>query len=156
MAMSIEELETQLRTVTDQVGRLMDQANQKGYVPAFRCGHSGLYYPGDYLKEWGRRYGIGLGPTPVSECLDSEYEVDPPAITPAIRRIEQIMHPLRVSMAQMDFHMVAPETLAGAAAVLADADPYMERRVEIVRARQLQNPAGRLHVMQAAWARERG
>lgn len=149
----IAELESQLRSVTDNVGRLMDQVTQKGYLPAFRCGHSGLLLPGDYVKEWGRLYGIGLGIHPVSEVLDSEYEVAPPAVTPEIRRIEQIMHPVRNSCAQVDMVMVSPEELEASAAILDLEDPNMDERMLIVRARQLKNPASRLPAMLASWER---
>lgn len=156
MAITLEEAEAQIRSVTDKVGRLMDLVQQKGFVPAFRCGHSGLWYPGDYVKEWGRRYGIGLGPSPVSEVLDSVYDVAPPAITPEIRRIEQIMHPLQVSMAQVDFDMVPAGTFEapGPVAILAADDPDMDARARICRKKQLANPNGRLHIMQAAWSRQ--
>jgi len=40
-------------------------------LKAFRCTHSGLYFPGDYRNQWGRKYGHGLGPHPVSEVLDT-------------------------------------------------------------------------------------
>lgn len=150
-AKRIEELESQLLSVTDQVGRLMDKMSRTGFVPAFQCGHSGLYLPGDYLKNWGRLYGIGLGPNPVSEVLDTDYDIAPPDITPEIRRIEQIMHPVGPCMTQVDFLLVDPEEFKASRAVLAHEDEQMEERARIVRARQLINPRGRLRVMQAKW-----
>lgn len=148
---TLEQLEAELLSVTDQVGRLMDQAMQKGFVPAFQCGHSGLYLPGDYVKEWGRSYGIGQGPHPSSEVLDSDYYSAPPPITPDIQSIEQIMHPLITTFAQVDFCMVHPSELEGRLAVLVKDDPKMKTRARIVRAKQLANPRGRLRNMQAAW-----
>jgi len=148
---TLEEMEANLRTVTDQVGRLMDQVQQKGFVPAFRCGHSQLLFPADYLKMWGHIYGIGLGPQPVSEVLDTDYDTAPPDITPEVKRIEQIMHPLRASSAQMDFVMVAPNVYADSLAVLEREDRDIELRAGIIRKRQLVNPRGRLRVMQAKW-----
>lgn len=147
----IAALEANLRSVTDQVGRLMDAVAKTGFVPAFVCGHSGLYFPGDYLREYGRLYGVGLGPDPVSEVLDTDYETAPPDITPDVRRIEQIMHPLRASRAQLDFLLVAPDEYAARRAVLDVEDEGMEERARIVRAKQLANPRGRLRVMQAKW-----
>jgi hypothetical protein len=152
-AARLDATEANLRSVTDQVGRLMDLVLQKGYVPAFRCGHSGLWLPGDYVKEWGRLYGIGLGPTPVSEVLDSLYDIAPPAITPDLRRIEQVMHPVQVSMAQVDFDMVPAAALKDgkAVAILAADDADMEKRCAIVYQRQLVNPNSRVPLMRSAW-----
>lgn len=42
-------------------------------MQCFRCNHSGKYLPPDYVKEWGIKYGHGLGKEPVSECLDTDY-----------------------------------------------------------------------------------
>lgn len=153
--MNLEELEGNLRSVTDQVGKLMDIVLKKGFVPAFQCAHSGLYLPGDYIKQWGRTYGIGLGHSPVSEVLDSDYDTAPPEITPIIKRIEQIMHPVGPSFAQVDFVLVDPATFQGSAAILECNDCEMEKRAAIVRARQLVNPRGRLRTMQAAWEGKR-
>jgi hypothetical protein len=151
MAKTLEEIEQDLRAVTDQVGRLMDRISQKGFVPAFLCGHSRLYLPGDYVSRWGSLYGIGLGPSPVSEVLDTEYEIPPPEITSATRRIDQIMHPVRSSMAQVDFLLVDPQAFEANKAIIAADDEDMEARAPILRARQLANPRGRLRVMQLKW-----
>ncbi len=153
--MTLEEMEANLRTVTDQVGRLMDLVQQKGMVPAFRCGHSQLLFPGDYLKQWGRIYGIGLGEDPRSEVLDSDYESAPPDITPEIRRIEQIMHPLRHTRAQVDFVMVSPDDFVSRRAVLMCEDEDMGQRARIVRNKQLANPASSLHIMELKWSQLR-
>lgn len=139
-------------TMVDEVFR---QARMgRDMTLAFVCGHSRLLLPGDYVKEWGKKYGIGLGPSPVSEVLDSEYDVDPPAITNHTRSIEQIMHPLRVSCAQVDFDLVETSLLDprnGTAAILAQDDPYLDARARVVRSKQLVNPRGRLQLMQTAW-----
>lgn len=145
------ELEAQLRTVTDRVDGLLDLVNQKGFVPAFVCNHSGLFLPGDYVKEWGRKYGIGLGPSPVSEVLDSDYETDAPDITPQIRSIEQIMHPVGPCFAQVDLLMISPAQFKAQKAIIDAEDRGMYERAKIVRARQLVNPRGRLRAMQAKW-----
>lgn len=144
-------LEANLRTVTDQVGRLIDQVQQKGYVPVFRCGHSGLYLPGDYVHQWGRKYGIGLGYDPVSEVLDTDYETAPPDITPAIRRIEQIMHPVGPCRAQVDMILVPPDVANNLSAVLEIEDPTMEERAAIVLQKQRKNPRSRLPVLTSKW-----
>lgn len=72
-------------------------------MKVFQCSHSGLLLPLDYGKEWGRKYGIGLGPTPVSECVDVSYWRDLPAMNQSgIRRADQIMHPVTPTFAQVD------------------------------------------------------
>lgn len=144
-------IEGNLLAVTDQVGRLMDLVLQKGFVPVFVCNHSGLYLPGDYVKQWGRKYGIGLGPSPVSEVLDSDYDTDPPEITRSTRSIEQIMHPVGPSFAQVDMLLVSPDQVSGNLAVTEAIDPDMVQRARIIRAKQLANPRGRLRVMQTKW-----
>jgi len=148
---ALDEIEAALAATTDQVGGLMDQVTQKGWVPAFVCSHSGLHLPGDYVKEWGRKYGIGLGPDPVSEVLDSDYQTAPPEITPSIKRIEQIMHPVGPSFAQVDRVMVHPSVFESSAAIMEQDDKDMEGRAVIMRANQLKNPSGRIGMIYAAW-----
>ena len=153
----IAELEAQLRAVTDSVGRLMDMVQQKGYVPAFVCNHSGLLLPGNYVKDWGRDgIGIGLGPDPVSEVLDTDYDTAPAPITPEIRRVEQVMHPVGVCRAQVDLVMVAPEEFEARKAILERQDRLMERRCSIVRQKQLTNPRSRLPLMLRAFNIQEG
>lgn len=135
----IAALEANLRAVTDQVGSLLDRVLQKGFVPVFRCSHSGLLYPADFVREWGRKYGIGLGMSPVSEALDTEYDVPPPEITSELTSIEQIMHPVRVSSAQVDLAMVPPEEWEQFAAIVAHEDRSMRRRVQKVLVKQVAN-----------------
>lgn len=110
----------------------------------FMCGESGLYYPADYVKNWGRVWGDGLGPDVCSESLQSQYDIDPPEVTRGIRDLNQIMHPLRSSRAQMDAHLVDVRALEGHMAVPAHVDWDMSLRAPILRAKQLKNPAGRL------------
>lgn len=154
-----QELIANVKAVTDRmavVDRIIKD-NRLGVetVMVFRCGESGLLYPGDYIRQWGRLYGIGLGPHPVSESLQSEYEVDPPRITPSIESIEQIMHPLRVSGVQMDLDLVSKEEALLAVPVIAIEDRNMKLRARILYAKQLNNPRGRLGIIRAAWAQER-
>jgi len=145
------QFEADLRAVTDKVGLLMDKVAQKGFVPAFVCNHSGLLLPGDYVKQWGRKYGIGQGPSPVSEVLDTDYDTDPPEITKSIRSIDQIMHPVGPCFAQVDLLLVDPQEFAAKAAILDRDDEGMFKRCTIVRAKQLENPRGRLRTMQTKW-----
>jgi len=150
---ALDEIEAALTATTDQVGGLMDRVTQKGMVPAFVCSHSGLHLPGDYVKEWGRKYGVGLGRDPVSEILDTNYDVDPPEITPQIKRIEQIMHPVGASFAQVDRVMIHPSEFDKA--IMAEEDKDMEGRAVIMRANQLKNPRGRIGMIYAAWHQKR-
>lgn len=140
-----------IASVTDRLDAMDEimRAEGKGVdmIPAFRCGHSGLFYPGDYIREWGRLYGIGLGPQPVSEALDSDYETAPPAITPNIRSENQIMHPLRHCLAQMDWVLLTAEAFQEGAAVLAIADRTMTVRAPILRQKQMDNPRSRLRLV---------
>jgi len=143
--------EENLRAVTDQVGSLMDKVLQKGFIPVFVCNHSGLFLPGDYVKQYGRKYGIGQGPSPVSEVLDTDYEVDPPEITNQIRSIDQIMHPVGPCFAQVDLLLVNPAEYEAKKAIIDLEDQGMYKRMDIVRQKQMVNPRGRLRVMHTKW-----
>jgi len=150
---ALDEIEASLKATTDQTGGLMDIVTQKNFTPAFVCNHSGLLLLGDYVKEWGRKYGIGMGPDVSSEVLDSDYHTDPPAITPQIKSIDQIMHPIGPCFSQVDRVMVSPLQFASSEAVMDRDDTDIKIRARIVRARQLINPLGKLRTMQAAWER---
>lgn len=152
----IAELEAQIRATTDQVGKLMDLILQKGFVLAFACSHSGLLLPGNYVKDWGRDgIGIGLGPHPVSEILDSDYDTPPAGIKGDMRRAEQVMHPIGYCFAQVDRVMVPPAEYSSKMAVLDRDDPDMLQRVKIIREKQLANPRSQLREFYAAWERAR-
>lgn len=130
-------------------------------VLAFQCGHSGMYFPGDYVRQWGREYGIGLGPHPVSETLDTDYYTPPARITPDVRSIEQIMHPVGVTCAQVDYTLVAKDAYDLNLLIPANNDPYMVERAKIIRAKQLVNPLSQLRhfegksLTEARWLQER-
>lgn len=152
---ALDQLEANVRTVSDS-NAIIDsilKANKMGrnMVMVFQCGESGLYYPADYIKAWGRLYGIGLGPHPVSESMQSEYEVAPPAITPEIRSIDQIMHPMRVSMCQMDLDLVDEKVMQVGAAVLEKDDRHRDVRAKILLGKQIINPRGRIRIMRMQW-----
>jgi hypothetical protein len=148
---ALDDIEEALFATTSQTGGLMDIVTKKGFVPAFVCNHSGLYLPGDYVKMWGRSYGIGMGPDVSSEVLDSDYDTDPPAITPSIRNISQIMHPVGPCFSQVDRTLVHPSAFEKGKAIMAHEDTEMESRCIIVRENQLKNSRGRLRVLQASW-----
>ena len=92
-----------------------------------------MLYPPDYVEEWGRRYGIGLGSTPVSEALTNRYDID---IAPS-RDENQSMHPVGVCRAQIDLVDVSEEEWRNKAAVIAIDDISMDRRAQIMRDNQL-------------------
>jgi len=140
---------TDRMTMVDEVFRQLKVGRKM--VLAFQCGHSGLYLPGDYVKNWGRGYGIGLGPHPVSEVLDTDYFTAPPPITPETESLDQIMHPVGNSFAQVDYMLVDEAVMASDAAILAKDDPHMRKRSSIVRNKQMINPRSRLPNMAALW-----
>jgi hypothetical protein len=96
-----------------------------------------MLYPADYIEQWGRKYGIGLGPVPVSEALVNCYQ------SPLIHNTTdptQTMYPVAVCRAQVDLVDIDNPT-TGEIAVIALADPNMEVRAEIMRGRQRVNNA---------------
>lgn len=103
-------------------------------VAAFRCSRTGLYYPSDYVEEWGRKYGHGLGPVPVSEALINNY--DSPVCDG--RSTDQTMHSLSTSKAQIDFVMVEEAEYKSKMAILAIDDDGMSKRAPLMRDKQLQ------------------
>jgi hypothetical protein len=152
---ALDELEANLKAVTDKTGGLLDISLGKGLVWAFRCGHSKLLYPSDYAKEWGRLYGIGLGPDVCSEALDSEYMQDLPSMGDQVRRITQIMHPMHVTRAQMDLVSVTPQEWEQRTTVLDQEDADYQERVPILLTKQLQkSPA--MKALYAQWETRNG
>jgi len=123
-------------------------------VVAFRCGHSGKFYPADFLKGWGRRYGIGLGPVPGSECWDSQYELGLPPLD-SVRRQEQLAYPVVTTLAQVDMVVVPASEYLDSRLVLAHDDRDGERRAAIVLQNQLINQP-RLRAMHAQFAERLG
>lgn len=150
-----QELLENVKSLTDRltmVDEVLRQAKLgRNMTLAFVCGASGLYFPGDYVKGWGKRYGIGLGPHPVSETLQSDYDTNPAPITPETRDINDIMHPLYVSQAQVDYMLVPEEELTAHLAILDREDRGYRQRVKIVRAKQSQNPKSKIKLLETAW-----
>lgn len=99
----------------------------------FRCARTGMYFPADYVEEWGKKYGIGLGSEPISEALTNRYDIPIAEAADAKRT----MHPVGVCRAQVDLVDVPEEVAAERMAVLAIDDPNMNRRAAIMRDRQL-------------------
>jgi len=152
-----------VKSVTDHM-RMVDAVFKaaklgKKMELVFQCAHSGLYFDGSYAREWGRTYGIGLGPDVCSEVLDSDYDTPLPPLNSAIKRVEQVAFGVLVSKAQMDAHLADVDliTEANQWAVTADEDPDLDQRMAIVRPRQLRNPrGGALLAINTEWARQKG
>jgi len=139
--------EKNLKTVTDS--RKDIDGLQSGKMQLwFRCSQSGLYYPADYIAQWGRKYGIGLGKAPVSESLYTMWEQK--VANPArLKSVTQIMYPLGVSKAQVDSHIVPANFINGSAAIIDLDDPFMDERAGIVREKQFHNKNGKLRALLA-------
>jgi hypothetical protein len=102
-------------------------------VKAFRCSRTGMMYPEDYVEQWGRKYGVGMGSTPISEALCNHYH-DPVAEG---KGSDSTMHPVGLCRSQVDLVMVPEsEYLANQAIVHNDDPDYLERS-KIMRDKQL-------------------
>jgi hypothetical protein len=117
-------------------------------VLVFQCNESGLYYPGDFVRGWGLDWGLLLGPDVCSESLQSQYDVAPPLPDRTTLHMDQIMHPLRVSRAQVDAHLVERSIAEANMAVPAKGDEEMRQRAPILLLKQRANPISRLHAVQ--------
>jgi hypothetical protein len=90
-------------------------------------------FPSDYVEEWGRKYGIGLGPVPVSEALVNDY--DKPVVVSATDGTA--MHPLGVCRAQVDLVSVTEKEYAEKKAILQLDDINMGKRAVMMRTKQI-------------------
>lgn len=99
-------------------------------MKAFRCARTGMMYPSDYIEEWGRKYGIGLGPEPVSEALVNDYHRE-------IVGDSDGMHALSVCRSQIDLVDVEEEEYEEKKAILAIDDVKYLKRAPLMRAKQL-------------------
>ncbi len=137
---ALDDLESALKATTDKTGGLMDVVTQKGFVPAFICNHSGLLLPGDYVKDWGRGYGHGMGRDVSSEVLDSDYyaELQNPEAR-GVRSAEQIAFPVGPTFAQVDRIMVSPSQFQSGKAIIDIDDEGYFKRMKIILPKQLNN-----------------
>lgn len=99
----------------------------------FRCARTGVLYPEDYVEEWGRKYGIGLGPVPVSEALTNQYHIEVASSSDP----RKTMHPVGVARAQLDFLVVPDAEFEEKKAIIAADDPDMVTRGQLMRTKQL-------------------
>lgn len=103
-------------------------------VQAFKCMRTGLLFPADYVEQWGRKYGIGLGSVPVSEALVNNYYSKT-----AVNSDGKEMYPVAVCRAAIQMVEVVQEDFDKNKAVLAIDDPSMAIRGPIMRSRQVEN-----------------
>lgn len=113
-------------------------------VTAYRCQGTGLYFPDDYIENWGRNYGKGLGNRPVSECLQTKWNSPIADPGPNIRNKTQIMFPVGVGFHGIDRVEVEESEFKANRAITMKEDPFMEKRAEIIRNKQMNNKNGRL------------
>ena len=103
-------------------------------MKAFKCQHSGLLYPGDYVKQWGIKYGIGQGPEPRSEVLDTYYHLPQGEAYQAGSGV--MMHPVGIKHAMLTEVDVSEEEYNKNAAILHADDMQMTERTKILITRQ--------------------
>jgi hypothetical protein len=144
-----------VKSITDKMVMVDEVFKAKGMgrnlVVAFRCNHSGLYFSGDYLREWGRKYGIGLGGVPVSECLDTDYYGNIPEFgaVNGVNNADQIAYPVRTTFASLDHELVDESFLLENALIPAFEDPRMEKRMKIIIPKQIVNVRSNLSFARA-------
>lgn len=148
---ALDELAAAVRAVTDSNASIdaVIKAAKIGAPKeiAFRCSHSGMFFPANYAKEWGRLYGIGLGDQVVSESLDSMYQVK--TNHPAPEEPQDLMHPLVNSCAQVDYGVFDEEQVNSALLIPAYTDTRMAKRVEVLFQKQMTNPKSSLGLLVA-------
>jgi hypothetical protein len=111
-------------------------------MKCFRCNHSGKLLPADYVDQWGRKYGHGLGPIPVSECLDVAYGKLPDIDRPSYASIDDLMYPLQDTHAGISPCEVGqveagdPESWL----ILAKDDPTFSKRIAVIKEIQNERP----------------
>lgn len=135
----------------DKVSTEEKTFTKDGKVKAYRCSHSGLYFPSDYMKNWGRKYGIAQGDRPVSEVLNTEYlyPVCVPGEAAGMPQYESAMHPVGVTHAQVDYVEVEEAEYEANKAILHRDDPTMAKRAAIIREKQLAHPQSRIKGLRA-------
>lgn len=102
-------------------------------MKCYRCSRTGVYFPPDYVEEWGRKYGIGMGRTPVSEALINNYRVKP------VRSKRQPAYhvPVAVCKAQVDYVDIPDDEYYANMAVLHAEDRDYRLRGQIMRDKSL-------------------
>lgn len=138
-----------VKAITDRLDKVdaIFKAARMGVdmVLVFQCNESGLFFPADYVRKWGQDWGMMLGPDVCSETLQSMYEIAPPMPDRHTLSMDQIMHPIRSSRAQVDALLVERSFAEANMAIPDLKDPEMRRRAPIILSKQRANPASRLH-----------
>jgi hypothetical protein len=114
--------------------------NETKMVRAVRCNSCGLVYPEDYFQEWGRKYGIGLGPAPVCEGLQSDYGTKPKPPNQDFDTVDQVMHPVHVCKGTLSVVDIPSTEAKDNRAILAIGDRSMSKRIAIIREKQAGSP----------------
>jgi len=150
-----EEIEANLKAITDS-HKLTDRLQSGKLVMVFQCNGTGLYFPPDYIKMWGRFYGHGLGKAVVSECLETKWEA-PLAVPKSLRHPSQIMYGVGQGGHQVSAIMMKPEEMKSVeGAVLMIDDPFIDKRGKIMRIIQMDNPNGKLKALTAVMIANKG
>ncbi len=105
----------------------------------YRCRHTGGYYPLDYYDRWGKDVGVGLGPKPVSESLNTDYQGKP---VPCGQLGD--CHPVGNSYAELDLVSVSDAEYEKGKLILHKDDPDYRQRMQIIREKQRRNPLSKL------------
>jgi hypothetical protein len=103
-------------------------------MKAFVCHRTGLMYPPDYAEQWGKKYGHGLGPTPVSEALVNLYDYEP-----SEARSGQRMYSVGQCYGGLSLIEVSQEEFDKNKAVLMIDDPGLAVRGPLMLERQINN-----------------
>lgn len=100
---------------------------------AYRCARTKLYYPDDYVEQWGRKYGIGMGPVPLSEAMVIDYDGK---FVVNERDAALSMHATGCCRAQVDLVQIEEEEFYSNQAITDQEDPGFVKRGEIMRDKQ--------------------
>jgi len=95
------------------------------------CARTNVVFPPDYIEEWGRKYGHGFGPVPLSEGLVNDYWL------PVVGSGDNAMHPLSVCRSQVDRIKMSEEEYAETAAILQIDDQKMITRSALMKLKQI-------------------
>ena len=121
-------------------------------IKVFRCARTGMYYPLDYIEQWGHKYGQGLGPEPVSEALYNRYEFGLVG-----KDITKKTYPVGIARSQLDFVVIDEEEYAEHFPIYQIDDRDYGLRAPLMRAKAVLKETEQLHQLvpeQVKWATE--